>query len=116
MRPIRTAGLLMGITLLAGCIYLPHTTTSYDPACGIQERHMTLEVAQVGLFGRCVNDGCVDLLVVAGVVSATTAVVSGSVVLAGNTVYWLEEKGRCLNEKRKARQAAKEQIQDPPGP
>lgn len=116
MLPIRTAGLLMGVTLVAGCIYLPQTTTSYDPECGINERHMTLEVGQVELYGRCFNDGCVELLVLAGVVSATTAVISGSVVVVGNGVYWLEEKGRCLNEKRKARQAAKEQTRDKPGP
>ncbi|CAB1370426.1 conserved protein of unknown function [Denitratisoma oestradiolicum] len=108
--------LLMGAALLTGCIYLPQTTTRYDPECGVQQRHMTLEVTQVGLFGRCVNDGCVELLVLAGVVSATTAVVSGSVVVVGNGVYWLEEKGRCLNEKRKARQAVREQARDTPVP
>jgi hypothetical protein len=37
--------------------------------------------------------GC---LVVALGVTAGSAVVSGSIVVAGNTVYWLEKRGKCI--------------------
>ena len=37
-----------------------------------------------------------ELLVLAGAVSAASLVVSGSVVVVGELVYWLEAKGRCL--------------------
>lgn len=30
-----------------------------------------------------------------GGVAAGSAVVSGSIVLVGNTIYWLEEQGKC---------------------
>lgn len=87
---------------LAGCIYLPHTATHYDADCEIDQRRMTLEAHQVASAAGCRNEGCAALLVAAGAVSAATAVVSGSVVVVGNVVYWLEEKGQCLNRKRKA--------------
>jgi len=34
--------------------------------------------------------------VLAGAVSAASFVVSGSVVVVGEVVYWLEAKGRCM--------------------
>ena len=61
---------------------------------------MTLQSYQVATIAGCSNEGCVALLAAAGVVSATSAVVSGSVVLTGNVVYWLEKKGACLHQKK----------------
>lgn len=81
--------------MIQGCIYLPHTSSVYDPACDVYERQMTLQVEQIGLIGNCSNQGCATLLVAAGVVSAATAVVSGSIVVVGNVVFWLEKKGQC---------------------
>ena len=86
---------------ISGCIYLPQTSTTYNAECAIDERHMTLEGRQVAEIAGCSNEGCAALLAAVGVVSAATAVVSGSVVVAGNAVYWLEKKGQCLTQKGK---------------
>lgn len=83
------------VLALQACIYLPRTTNVYDQQCQILARHMTLEVQQVGVFGHCANEGCVAALVGIGAVSAATAVVSGSIVVAGNIVYWFEKQGLC---------------------
>jgi len=92
----RTRCALLAIAgLLAGCIYVPRTASVYDQDCQIYARHMTLEITQVGTFGRCQNEGCVALLVGAGAVTAASAVVSGSIVVAGNVVYWFEKQGQC---------------------
>ena len=94
---LRSTHLLLAAALcLCSCIFVPRTTQRYDPACGITERHMTLDAYQVGAFGGCRNEGCAELLVLAGAVSAVSLVVSGSVVVVGEVVYWLEAKGRCL--------------------
>lgn len=99
--PLRFAAascLFLGLFLsLCSCIFVPRTTQRYDPACGITERHMTLDAYQVGAFGGCRNEGCAELLVLAGAVSAASFVVSGSVVVVGEVVYWLEARGRCLS-------------------
>ena len=92
--------LLLGCLGLAGCIFLPQTTIGYDPACGVTERHMTLQLYQVGAFVGCQNERCVELLAAAGVISAASFVVSGSIVVVGEAVYWLEAKSRCLNKLR----------------
>jgi len=94
--PLRCA-LLALAGLLQACIYVPRTTSVYDEDCKIYARQMTLEVTQVGTFGRCVNEGCVALLVGAGAVAAASAVVSGSIVVAGNVVYWFEKQGQCAH-------------------
>lgn len=101
---MRCRVLLVLLPLVAGCVFLPHTAAVYDSDCEIYEKKMTLEAYQVGTLAGCRNEGCVALLVAAGVVSAATAVVSGSVVVVGNVVYWLEAKGQCMNQKRKAEQ------------
>jgi len=56
---------------------------------------MRLEVAQVGAIGRCTNRDCAYVLVAIGAVAAASAVVSGSIVLVGNIVYWAEKQGKC---------------------
>jgi len=91
----RCAALLLA-ALGGGCIYVPQTTEFYDADCQITVRHMELQVEEVGGFGRCRNEGCVALLAAMGAVSATTAVISGSIVVSGNIVYWFEKRGQCI--------------------
>ena len=88
--------LLIASLVLCSCVFIPRSTTRFDPACGITQRHMTLEAYQIAAFGGCRNEGCAELLVLAGAVSAASLVVSGCVVAVGEVVYWLEAKGRCL--------------------
>ncbi len=87
--------MLLLAALMQACVVVPRTTTVYDEECRIHMRQMVLDVEQVGFFGGCVNQGCVALLVGAGVVTAATAVVSGSIAMAGNIVYWFERQGQC---------------------
>ena len=95
------AASVISAVFISGCIYLPQTSTTYNAECKIDERHMTLEGRQVAEIANCSNEGCTAMLIAAGVVSAATAVVSGSVVVAGNVVYWLEKKGQCIAQKVK---------------
>jgi len=88
--------LLLLAMCLQACVYVPRTTVVYDDACKVQVRQMTLEMAQLGSFRGCANQGCVALLVAAGAVAAASVVVSGSIALVGNVVYWTEKQGRCL--------------------
>jgi hypothetical protein len=90
------AAAVMLAALAAGCVYLPRTTTVYDEGCRIEAKQMRLELTQIGSFGSCQGRECAQLLVAAGAVAATTAVVSGSIVVTGNVVYWFEKQGRCI--------------------
>lgn len=81
--------------LLAGCVMVPRTTESYDPDCRITTRQMELQPVQIGTLMGCHNQGCAALLVAAGATAAASTVISGSIVIVGNVVYWFEKQGRC---------------------
>jgi hypothetical protein len=79
---------------LAACVFSPRTIQVYDPKCQITSRQMVLEAGQASGMIRCRGEECAAMLVAMGVVSAATAVVSGSIVLVGNVVYWFEKQGQ----------------------
>ena len=56
-----------------------------------------LDVETIELHHGCSGSGesAIACLVGAGIVPAGTFVVSGSIVLIGNTLHWLEYQGRC---------------------
>ncbi len=86
----------LATALLQACVVVPRTTTAYDADCRVYARQMVLDIEQFGYFGACANQGCAALLVGAGVVTAATAVVSGSIAVVGNIVYWFERQGQCV--------------------
>lgn len=89
---------LAAALLLGGCIVVPRSTEVYDPRCRTMVRQMVLETAVVGTIGHCSNDGCAVMLASMGIVSAASAVVSGSVAVIGNILYWAERRGQCPPE------------------
>jgi len=89
--------LALSAALLQGCVYLPHTATVYDEKCDVHYREMSLQPYQIAQFaGSCNHRDCAYLLVGLGAVSAASAIVSGSIVVAGNLVYWFEKQGQCV--------------------
>lgn len=98
-RPWRSAVRMAGVATalcLQACVVVPRTTTVFDEDCQVHARQMVLDMQQVGYFAGCANQGCMALLVAAGAVTAATAVVSGSIAVAGNIVYWFERQGQCV--------------------
>lgn len=81
--------------VLAACVYVPRTIEIHDPECKIVARHMVLQEMQIAAITGCANEGCVTLVVAAAATAAVSAVISGSIVVAGNTVYWFERRGQC---------------------
>jgi|JI8StandDraft_2_1071088.scaffolds.fasta_scaffold47612_3 hypothetical protein len=91
----RTAWALAAPLLLAGCVVVPQWHQVYDPRCGVAMRQITLEMAVLPGFHQCQGDGCVALMVTAGLVTVASAVVSGSVALVGNVLTWAERQAGC---------------------
>ena len=81
--------------VLGGCVFYPLTTMEYDPECNAIQKHMSLTSTQVEAFIGCHDRGCVELLALAGVVSATSFVISGSIAVVRDVVYWLEARQQC---------------------
>ena len=83
------------VLLLQACVFVPRTVEVYNSDCQVMSRKMELKPIQIaGIYG-CSNADCAAFLVVAGATAAASAVVSGSIVVVGNVVYWLEKQGYC---------------------
>jgi hypothetical protein len=92
----RRLPLLAAAALLSGCVVVPQTREVYDEKCRMLTKEVVLETAVLGQFRGCNDKECALMLASMGVVTAATAVVSGSVAVVGNVVYWFERQGRCL--------------------
>ncbi|HET7793682.1 MAG TPA: hypothetical protein VFL64_09890 [Rhizobacter sp.] len=85
---------LVSAALLVGCAY-PKTIRVYDEECGITAKKMVLDVSGAGTLGPCINYDCIAQLVTQAAFLGASTVVSGSIVVAGNVVYWLEKQKDC---------------------
>ena len=90
-----TASALAAGALASGCIVVPVTTVSYDPECRYVTHHIELQAVQIAQLQSCSGQGC-EAMVLAGLgVTAISAVVSGSIVVVGNVVYWADHRVSC---------------------
>lgn len=80
--------------LLGGCAY-PRVVDYYDEDCQMMARKMVLDTAEMAVLENCRNEQCLMQLVVGAAVAATSTVVSGSIVLVGNVIYWQERQRKC---------------------
>ncbi len=109
-------GLLL---VLGGCLVLPKTEQDPVPECELWTRSLTLDIDQATFnlrvmnreFNRlaqsdCREPECIALLAPAITVSMGSVIVSGSIVVAGNTLHWIEKQGRC--EDSMVRQATRD--------
>ena len=106
--------LLAASAVLSACIVVPQTQSVYDPECQVMTREVTLETAVVGGFTRCAGDGCAAMLATLGIVTAASVVVSGSIAIVANTVYWLERQGRCVRGPAAAASGARAGVPSAP--
>ncbi|MDH4190049.1 MAG: hypothetical protein OEW21_07590 [Betaproteobacteria bacterium] len=96
---IRSAVVVLLSFALSACVVYPKKVEYYDSDCRIDARRLELETGVLisdvcsGGGGSEVEGACLAALLAVG---AGSAIVSGSIVVVGNTVYWLEKKGRCL--------------------
>ena len=94
--------------LLSACVYLPAEKPfeTEISECKLQIPELELTVKMADSLDVCTGTGedvIVCLVAVGVVVPAGSFLVSGSIVLVGNTARWIEYQGRCsdsaLNEK-----------------
>lgn len=81
---------------ITACIYVPQTKVVDEPGGHSILRWMLLEERIIFKLQNCSDNGCVAVLVGTGIVSAASAVKSGSIAVVGNVVYWAERERTCL--------------------
>ena len=86
---------LFALSLLsASCAYVPTSSPVIERNDGCEMITKELELKEEELIaggGACQGPACAAV----AIVPAATFVVSGSIVLIGNTVHWLEKNGTC---------------------
>ena len=87
--------------LLSGCVLLPKTSEIYNTDCKYIAKHSELESVYIAALGGCKDQQCAGLLAFAGAITAASVVLSGSVVVIENIVYWLEKPDDCDNKNNK---------------
>ncbi|MDP2561593.1 hypothetical protein [Psychrobium sp. 1_MG-2023] len=83
------------VLLSSACVFVPEQTVPSQliRPCDTITKKYTLEVKEVESLD-CAGNAIGCLVAVAGA-PAASLVVSGSVVLVGNTLHWLEYHSRC---------------------
>lgn len=91
--------LIITISLLSACVVKPKTVASYNDKCMVSTQKMVLTAEQMQTFDvlNCVTGNCEAEAILAVVTTTTSAIVSGSIALIGNTLYWMESQGKCPN-------------------
>jgi hypothetical protein len=115
--------------LASGCVFYPKLDSHRLSRCGGTSRHLELRVLGSNTSppnsnrskGDIPSSTC-DKYCLAAIlaVSSATAIVSGSIVVIGNTVFWVEENAECaaldLGEpgegKRRLAEAARRQEEE----
>ena len=85
--------------LISACVYYPTRVEVYDSDCSIKTRKLVLAVLPSNSVGWCSSGSAGACLAAIAAVGPVTAVVSGSIVVIGNTLYWLEKEGPCVPSK-----------------
>ena len=63
------------------------------PSCNTYTKSMSLKAVDINLnHAACREEACLALVLA---ISAGSVLISGSIVLTGNTVHWLEYQGTC---------------------
>jgi len=89
----KNASLALTASLLAaGCVSTAREVEYYDADCEIQSRKMVLDVQRLGNLNCTRSRECLATTLVIG---AGSTLIAGSIVIVGNTVYWLERVGKC---------------------
>lgn len=94
--------ILLSSTLCA-CIVVPKKVSSYDTKCMMttQKFELTLEQAQTFDDIDCITRSCkaelMGAIATSTLATTTSAIVSGSIAVVGNTLYWLESQGKCTD-------------------
>ena len=84
--------LVLILTLnLAACLFVPETKPIKNNDCQLVTKKWSLEFKKADISGRVEG----EILVAIGAVAVGSLVVSGSVVVVGNSIHWLEQQGFC---------------------
>ncbi len=92
MTPKNASLALTASMLVAGCVSTAREIEYYDAGCEIHSKKLVMETQPLGNLSCTQSRECLAATLVIG---AGSTIIAGSIVVVGNTVYWLERVGKC---------------------
>ena len=99
---------LLILFLVQNCIVIPKTVSEEDQDCLLVTKSMTIDyytspelideaVDEMinAISSDCNEPECLLLFAPLIAISVGSFILSGSIVVVGNTIHWIEEQGRC---------------------
>ena len=85
------------LLLLTGCVFLPKVDEEKVPKCQLYTRELTVGALEFEPDFGNVQSGSDFVAVLTGyaAIGAVSGIVSGSIVVTGNTIHWIEREGTC---------------------
>jgi hypothetical protein len=93
--------ILLTMACVSSCAFFPSSSGKQDFSneCDMSTKKLHLEKfgdSDFCLKGDRLNEKTlISCLMIGGFIGATSAVVSGSIVLIGNTIHWIEYQATC---------------------
>lgn len=87
-------------TINTSCIFYPSVSDDqpYHKVCKTKTKQLSLELLAKDPICQNDNGGIDDwasCLVLSGFIGSASAVVSGSIVIVGNSIHWMEYSAKC---------------------
>lgn len=102
MRLLNTLLLTFTLSTLCSCVVKPIVTQEYDEKCKVVKKKVELTIEQVQTFNQLYcsdSHQCksqfLGQVMSAAIIFPISAVISGSIAVIGNSIYWLNEQGEC---------------------
>lgn len=103
---------LLAALIVTGCAVPKVVNNERDQQCNLVTREITIDFSDAGsqsaaqaignATGQCNQPACLVVIPLAALsIVVTSVVVSGSIAIAGNTLYWIEQQGKCDNSATK---------------
>ena len=87
---------------LCSCAVTPNFTEKFDKKCQTVQKRVELSVEQLEMFGdlECSDkDDCktqfLGEVIGSVIIFPVSAIISGSIAVIGNSIYWVNEYGDC---------------------
>jgi hypothetical protein len=97
-RQIFRSASLLTATLLSACVAYPVFEQKPNEDCKLFSRELTFRTADLTAYQKNCLYRAPDCILTAAIGSATyvaSAVVTASILIVGNTIYWAERSSRC---------------------
>ena len=95
---------LVILLFLNGCaVFYPKKIAYHDADCDIRAKKFVLDVTNLreecakgpSPTIECLQGNLIAELIAQSVISASSLIISSSIAIVGNTIYWLEKQSKC---------------------